>query len=151
VNLPYPTVRDLLREGPIEILQRATASGSSRADALAATLRYTVGGFELGVDVRVHVKGYREEEGVAGLSPVLRIDLGWEASRAAAFFPSMRAQLSAWPLSTQETQLELEGEYRPPLGAVGKAADAAILHRVAEAAVHRFLEDLVEQLRREGH
>ena len=61
----------------------------------------------------------------------------------------MRAQLSAWPLTSTETQLELESAYTPPLGHAGKVFDAAIGHRVAEASVHRFLEDAVEQLRRE--
>ena len=61
----------------------------------------------------------------------------------------MVATLSAWPLSPEETQIEIEGDYTPPLGAVGRALDAAVLHRVAEAAVHRFLEDVVEQLRRD--
>ena len=64
-------------------------------------------------------------------------------------FPVMNAELLFWPLSSSETQLEIEGAYRPPLGIVGNALDAAIGHRVAEATVHRLLEDLVEQLRRE--
>ena len=61
----------------------------------------------------------------------------------------MKAELSFWPLTATETQLELTGAYEPPLGALGKAVDAAIGHRIAEATVHRFLDDLVEQLRRE--
>jgi hypothetical protein len=75
--------------------------------------------------------------------------LSWEAARAAAIFPSMRAELSAWPLATTETQLEIEGTYTPPLGMVGNALDALLGHRLAEAAVHRFLEDVVEHLRHE--
>jgi hypothetical protein len=61
----------------------------------------------------------------------------------------MKAVLSFWPLTSSETQMEIEGAYRPPLGAVGNVADAAVGHRVAEAAVHRFLDDVVEQIRRE--
>jgi hypothetical protein len=61
----------------------------------------------------------------------------------------MAAEISAWPLSSSETQLEIEGGYRPPLGPLGTAIDAAVGHRVAEACVHRLLEDLSEQLRRE--
>jgi hypothetical protein len=83
------------------------------------------------------------------VSPVTTIEIGWEAERTPALFPSMRAELSAWPLSSSETQIELAGNYRPPLGAVGNAIDAAVGHRIAEAAVHRFVEDVVEQMRRE--
>jgi hypothetical protein len=61
----------------------------------------------------------------------------------------MKAELSLWPLTSSETQLEIEGAYRPPLGVVGAAADAALGHRLAEATVHRFLDDVVEQVRRE--
>jgi hypothetical protein len=56
-------------------------------------------------------------------------------------------ELSAWPLSSTETQLEIVGEYRPPMGVVGKAMDAAVGHRIAEASVHSFLEDVVEQMK----
>jgi hypothetical protein len=61
----------------------------------------------------------------------------------------MHLELSAWPLSSTETQLEITGEYRPPLGMVGQAMDAALGHRIAEASVHSFLEDVVEQMKRD--
>jgi hypothetical protein len=149
VNRPYEEVRKLLHRRAPDLFQRATTSASARADALAASLRVSVAGVELGVDVRIHVRSIRDEEWTAGLSPITRVSLGWEAARAPALFPSMSAELSAWPLSSAETQLEIEGDYRPPLGAVGKAIDAVALHRIAEASVHRFLEDVVEQLRKE--
>ena len=82
-------------------------------------------------------------------SPVTRVTLGWKAARGTSLFPQMEAVLSAWPLSAQETQIEIDGTYTPPLGAIGQALDALLLHRFAEAAVHRFLEDVVEQLRRD--
>jgi hypothetical protein len=61
----------------------------------------------------------------------------------------MHLELSAWPLSSSETQIEIAGEYRPPLGVVGNAIDAAVGHRIAEASVKSFLDDVVEQMRRE--
>jgi hypothetical protein len=149
VNRPYAQVAALLRGSPLELMQRATKSAASRATSLAANLHVGVGGIEIGVDVRTYVRGVREEKGTAGLSPVMVLELGWEASRAPALFPSMHLELSVWPLSSTETQVEIAGEYRPPLGVVGDAVDAAIGHRVAEAAVHSFLEDVVEQIRRE--
>lgn len=149
VNRPYAVVRQALHQRPRELLQRATASAAERANSLATSLRAGAAGIEIGVEVRIHVHGVREEEGVAGLSPVTRLSLGWEAARAPAVFPVMSAELSAWPLSSSETQLEIEGTYQPPLGAVGKAVDAAIGHRIAQASVHKLLEDVVEQLRRE--
>jgi hypothetical protein len=149
VNRPYAAVRDRLRQRPLDVFQSATTSAAARAHAIAASLHAQVAGLDLGVDVRIHVHAIEEEEGVAGMSPVTRVTLGWEAARAAAFFPVMNAELSFWPLTSTETQLDLEGVYRPPLGIVGNAVDAVVGHRVAEATVHRFLDDVVEQLRRE--
>ena len=101
------------------------------------------------MDVRPSVQRVREDEGAAGMSPVTVVEIGWEASRTPGLFPSMRLELSAWPLSSTETQIEIAGEYRPPLGPVGNAIDAAVGHRIAEASVHSFLEDVVEQIRRD--
>ena len=149
VERPYEAVRELFRERPLKVFQPATTSAAERANVVEASLRAGVAGVDVGVDVCVHLHAIKEEEGVAGLSPVTRVTLAWEAKRAAGLFPVMRADLSFFPLTSTETQLELEGSYRPPLGAVGSVADAALGHRVAEATVHRFLEDIVAQIRRE--
>jgi hypothetical protein len=149
VNRPYERVRALLRDRGHELFQHATSTAASRADSLVSTLRVGVGGIEIGVDAKIQIRGTRDEDWIAGLSPVTRMTLGWEAARATALFPSMEAELSAWPLYATETQLEIEGRYTPPLGIVGNAVDAIVGHRLAEATVHRFLEDIVEEIRRE--
>jgi len=149
VNRPFDAVRELLRLHALDVFQKATKSAASRAGAVGASLHAQVGTLDVAVDVRLHVQNITDDTGVAGMSPVTRITLGWEAERATALFPVMKAVLSFWPLTSSETQMEIEGAYRPPLGAVGNVADAAIGHRVAEAAVHRFLDDVVEQIRRE--
>jgi hypothetical protein len=150
VERPYEHVRALLHEQPLELLQRATNSASARTRALLANLKVDMGGVEIGIDIRAHVSRVRDEEGVAGLSPVTRVELGWEAARAPAFFPLMTACLSAWPITSTETQLELEGDYEPPFGALGTALDAVLGHRVAEASVDRLLQDVLEQIRRDA-
>jgi hypothetical protein len=149
VNRPYDAVRRVLRERPLVIFRRATRSAAARASEVASNMHTQLAGFELGVDVTIHVHAVHDEEGVAGMSPLTRIALGWEAMRAPMLFPVMKAELSLWPLTSSETQFEIEGTYRPPLGVIGNAADAVIGHRIAEATVHQFLEDIVEQLRAE--
>jgi hypothetical protein len=124
-------------------------SGAARAGEIAASLHADLGGVDVAVNVRLHVHAIQDEERVAGMSPATRITLGWEAAQGTGLFPVMKADLSLWPLTSTETQLEIEGDYRPPLGAVGGLLDAAVGHRLAEASVHRFLDDVVEQLRRE--
>jgi len=149
VERPYGQVSALLREQPLELLQRATHSASTRARALVANLRVNVGAVEVAVDVRTHIDRVAEEEGVAGMSPITSLEFGWEAARAPGFFPLMKARLSAWPLTSTETQLQLEGDYAPPLGPLGVAIDTVVGHRIAEASVERLLQDVIEQIRRE--
>lgn len=149
VERPYEQVRALLCAEPLALLARATTSAAKRAQELVANLRVGIGGVEIGVDVRTTVHQVREEEPLVGLPPVTCVELGWEAVRAPALFPLMRAQLSAWPTLSSETQLEIEGDYQPPFRGLGNTLDAVILHRVAQASVHRFLEDVIAQIRRE--
>jgi hypothetical protein len=149
IDRPYEAVRNVLRQRPLEICRRATMSAAARAGAIAASLHTELGGVDVAVDVRLHVHAIHDDERIAGISPVTRISLGWEAATLPALFPVMSAEVSIWPLTSTETQLEIEGDYRPPLGAVGNLLDAALGHRVADASVHRFLDDIVEQLRRE--
>ena len=69
------------------------------------------------------------------------------SERSPHLFPFMKAELSIYPLTATETQLDLSGHYEPPLGALGTAVDALIGHRLAEASVHRFVTDVAEYLK----
>jgi hypothetical protein len=149
VNRPYDQVRGLLHRNPLELLRRATTSAAARSNDLAGSLRIELGGIELGVKVTIHVHSVQDGAGVAGLSPVTRVAIGWEATHAPSLFPLMSGQLSAWPLTASETQVELEAKYTPPLGALGIAIDAAVGHRIAEASVRRFVEDVIQYIRDE--
>ncbi len=149
VNRRYEDVRALVAKHPLDLFQRATNSAAERARSIAATLRVGVAGIVVGVDVRIEVGVIDQAPGPAGVAETTRINLGWTATRGGGLFPAMFARLTVWPLSAEETQLELDGAYKPPLGVLGDVFDAAIGHRIAEASVKHFLDDLVEQLRRE--
>jgi hypothetical protein len=149
VARPYEQVRGLLQQGTVEALQKATSAAAARAEELATTLSIGAAGFVLGVNVRVRVRSIRHEPPVAGLPPVTSIRLTWEGEKVPTLFPSMDAALTLSPASPNETRLVLEGEYRPPLGAVGRAIDVLALHNVAEATVHRLVHELAVQLRRD--
>ena len=62
-------------------------------------------------------------------------------------FPLMNGELSVYPLTSTETQLDFSGIYQPPFGAVGKTVDAVVGHRIAEVSVHRVVSDVAEYLR----
>jgi hypothetical protein len=141
VNVDYDRVREALRKDAIGIFQRATATAASRAHELASTLRVSIGAVEIGADVKISVREVNDK-----LSPLgdrrTELELAWNANSAAGLFPSMEATLSVYPLSAHETQIDLHGRYRPPLGAVGKAIDALVGHRIAEASVLRFVQEV---------
>ena len=109
-----------------------------------------MGPLEIGTDVVIEVLGIEErQEGPAGHTPTSVVRLRWSSARAASLFPAMEAELAIYPLSRDETQIELRGRYRPPFGPVGGALDSLVGHRVAEASVHRFVTDVATQLRAE--
>jgi hypothetical protein len=146
VNRPYANVSSLLKLDAIGVFQRATASATARAKALVSTMRATVGPVELGADVLVRIDGV-EESPDAPRGPRTRLRLSWKAKSHPEMFPTMEATLDAYALGPNETQLDFQGEYRPPLGVVGAVLDAVAGHRIAEAAVHRFVEEIAERMR----
>lgn len=148
VNVEYDKVKDAFVRDALGIFQRATASAASRANELASTLRVGVGALEVGADVKIVVRAVHERESSLG-DRKTELELAWTAKTAAGLFPSMEATLSLYPLSGHETQLELDGRYRPPLGVVGNAIDAVIGHRLAQASVLRFVQDVAARVNAE--
>jgi hypothetical protein len=56
----------------------------------------------------------------------------------------MKGEIQVLPLDASRTQLSFKGSYDPPLGAVGRGIDRALLHRIAEATARDFLERLAK-------
>lgn len=146
VNHPYQRVRNALRQDALSVFQSATKAAASRAQSVAAELHVDVGGIGVKADVRISVK--KIEERVVNATPSTRLLLEWEAVTVPRLFPFMKAELSIYPLTATETQLDFSGLYEPPLGVVGKAVNALVGYRIAEASVHRFVSDVAEYLRK---
>lgn len=148
VTVPYQRVRELLSRDAAGLFQRATTSATSRANEIVATLWARAGEMEIGRDVKITVRGVNQEQSALGDRKTV-LEIGWCAASAPGLFPTMNATLSAYPLSGTETQLELHGQYQPPFGIVGDAVDAVAGHRIAEASVQRFVEDVAAQINSE--
>lgn len=138
----------MLREDPNDIFRRATSGAAGRAQALVATLHVDIAGVEVGKEIRIEVSSVAERTDPS-LGPVIVFQLSWHAAEGGGLFPEMKAELSLYRLGKDETQLELSGSYEPPLGALGKVLDALVMHRVAEASVHRFVRDVAALLKAE--
>ena len=147
VNHPYDQVRDALSKDAIALFQSATKAAASRARSVASELRIDVGGIGIGADIRVSVKSIEVKDREAMADPVTRLQLEWEAATMPDLFPLMKAELSIYPLTATETQLDFKGFYEPPLGPLGKAVNAMVGHRIAEVSVHRFVRDVAGYLR----
>jgi hypothetical protein len=57
-------------------------------------------------------------------------------------FPVLDADITLVPHGSEASLLAVSGAYRPPLGALGAALDRAVLHRVAEATIQSFVNQL---------
>ena len=148
VNRPFGDVREALVLDAVALFERAASSASGRAHALVSRLTVEVAGLEIGKDVVVKVTRVDRAATAPGRHPdgAVSFDLEWKAESAAALFPAMKATLVAYPLGPNETQLDLHGHYEPPGGVVGNAADWLVGHRIAQASVKRFLDDVAGRL-----
>ncbi len=67
----------------------------------------------------------------------------WEADGpGGALFPALDADITLSPAGDDATKLTVAGVYRPPLGVLGAGLDRMLLHRVAEATIRVFAQDI---------
>jgi hypothetical protein len=147
VNHPYERVRNALSQNALTVFQSATKAAASRAQSVAAELHVDFGGIGVKTDIQIFVKGIEERVPDASSTAATRLQLEWEAATMPRLFPLMKAELSIYPLTSTETQLDFSGIYEPPFGAVGKTMNAIVGHRIAEVSVHRFVSDVAAYLR----
>lgn len=148
VNHPYERVRDSLKRDALKIFQSATKAAASRAESVASELHVDFGGIGIKADIKISVKDVEEKLDNTLSTTVTRLPLEWEATSKPGLFPLMKGDLLLYPLTATETQLDFSGLYEPPFGAVGKAMNTVVGHRIAEASVHQFITDVASYLRK---
>lgn len=148
VNHSYERVRDALKQNTLAVFQSATKNAAARAQSVAAELRVDFGGIGVKTDIKIALKSMAERVPDPISIPTTTLRLEWEAAAMPRLFPLMKGELSIYPLTSSETQLDFSGIYKPPFGTVGKTMNAIVGHRIAEASVHRFIADVAEYLRR---
>ncbi len=147
VNHPYDRVRDTLKQNAVAVFQSATKAAASRAESVAAELHVDFAGMGVKADIKIIVKGIEEKAPDTTSSASTTLFLEWEAATLPRLVPLLQGELSVYPLTTTETQLDFSGSYEPPFGAVGKTMNAIAGHRIAEVSVHRFVSDVAGYLR----
>ena len=84
------------------------------------------------------------------MTGVTLLPIRWNAASHAGFFPALEGQLEIAPIGKTTTQIGLSASYEPPLGLLGKIADRALMHRVAEITVKDFLDRIGDHLQGSG-
>lgn len=133
----------MLAEDPEGLLQSATETSMAHADEVVSNLHVEIGGFDLGRDVVVHLGSFDPVEQLRAVLP-----LHWKAASGHVLFPTVDATLEVTALSLRPpmVQVTLAGSYEPPLGPLGRALDRTVVHRLAEAVIHRFVHDVTDRL-----
>ena len=145
VNHPYDKVCELLISDSGKVFQEATTAAESRAGNVAAGLHVNIAGLEIGKAININVYGLEQVENNRAVRSALLLE--WEAAEQPGLFPVMKGELAFYPISAMETQLDFQGDYEPPLGILGKAIDAMVGHRIAEASVHHFISEVAAWMR----
>lgn len=144
VHAPAPLVVAVLSADPAVAFAPALMSGARRGPALVATLTMELpagGAATQQVELRV---GPPEPvaEGATSFS------LTWHALGRERLFPTFDGRLLVVESDAAggDTELRLEGEYRPPLRALGAFADGLVGHRLARASLTAFLRDAARRV-----
>jgi hypothetical protein len=148
VNRPFDEVRDQLLDNPIELFHSATHVASRRANSLGAALHINVAGVEFGKEIDIVILGEAIVETARDGRVELRLE--WKATKTPGLFPVMQGTLAAYPITSTETQLDFSGSYSPPMGLMGKAIDALVGRKIAEASVHSFVAEVAGFMRKNG-
>jgi hypothetical protein len=144
VGVPYPTVRELFDDRALPALDAPRRIGVDWLREGEAHLDVDLAGVHFVKDVCFRVADYTD---VPGPLPMGRIQLSWEPIEHGDVYPAITADLEIEPIDEKRTMISLLASYEPPLGRIGAVVDRVAMHRVAEAALARFFEGLLIELK----
>jgi hypothetical protein len=107
---------------------------NGRGTKLLSELGFDIGPRRIAKRIEVRLGELRRIEGVT----LVRVH--WHAAEQVGLFPSLDGHMELAALGPTRTQVGISASYEPPMGLIGKIADRALLHRVAEATVRDFME-----------
>ena len=129
-----------LLEDPATWVPGMLEAAEDRGERLLAEVGFAVEARRIGLEVEIALgEPYRLESRTL-------LPMTWRAAGPERLFPQLDADLEIAALGPQRTQLAISARYRPPLGALGRVLDRALLHRVAEATIKDFLDRVGERV-----
>lgn len=137
--LALPVVEDALFRDPAEWVPGLVEDAELRGRILLTEIGLTAGGriqkrlvIELGEPLRSSTRSV--------------LPMTWRAASQQSLFPRFDADLEVAEMGSYLTQFAISARYKPPLGAVGKAIDRALMHRVVEVMIKDFLDRAGEKI-----
>jgi hypothetical protein len=70
------------------------------------------------------------------------LPIAWQPVDHQSLFPALDADLEVAGLGPSLSQISISARYEPPLGVIGRAIDRALMHRVAEATLKDFVDQV---------
>jgi hypothetical protein len=137
---------------PIEELEIEMAAGvenwlpdmargaNGAGEKLLSELGFNLGNRRIGRKITIEIGAPRAAAGVFFLP------IRWRSATEAGLFPTLDGVLEVASLGETRSLLGLSADYQPPLGLIGKIADRALFHRVAEVTVKDLLERIGARL-----
>jgi hypothetical protein len=120
-----------------DIAQEADGTGAR----ILAELGFKLGERRIGRQVEIELGDPLRSAGLT-IRPVR-----WRAASNAGLFPALDGHIELASLGGNSTHVGMSANYEPPLGLIGKLADRALLHRVAEVTVKDFVERIGDRLK----
>ncbi len=143
LDLPIADVELALLHTPAEWIPGLASSAEEHGHQLLGEVGLPVSGRHVGKQVEIELGAPVRTSGRTWL-PVT-----WRATGPRGIFPNLEGELEVASLGPHLTQLGLSARYKPPFGLVGESLDRALLHRVAEATIHDFVERVGVALRQQ--
>lgn len=143
VARPSAQVETEIVEGVHKWLPDMAKQANGDGEKLLSELGFKVGNRRIARQIEVEIGAARAGAGLTFMP------IRWHAATDASLFPTLEGELEIAPVGATRTQLGLSANYSPPLGLLGKIADRALFHRVAEVTVKDFLERIGKRLEQE--
>jgi hypothetical protein len=138
--VPFEAVEAMLLDHPASWVPGLARDADEGGQRLLADVGFEVEARRLDKEVEIRIgEPYR------GPTKTV-LPFTWRAVPGGRLFPELEADIEVAALGAGRTQLSISARYRPPLGAVGRALDRALLHRVAEATVKDFLDRVGQRM-----
>ncbi|MDQ6885025.1 MAG: hypothetical protein M3077_12470 [Candidatus Dormibacteraeota bacterium] len=117
---PMPALERALLQAPTSWLPALAESADVRGQRLLTEVGFRFEGRRIVKKVAVTVGN------PVRTSSRTFVPIAWRATGVAGFFPVLDGDLEVAPLSPARTQLAFSGQYRPPLGLIGRTVDRTL-------------------------